>query len=97
MVPQSGFFSWLGFAGTLIKPLQLCRSVDCEFWGANRLRGKLLGVPRVRTPCLVFLFLWAIAVPTGSRPHRALSGLRFDRTEDQISGEAGQIASGLAA
>lgn len=62
MVPKSEFFSWLGFAAILMKPLQLCGSEDCEFWGAKRLRGKLLGVPRVRIPCLVFLFLWAIAV-----------------------------------
>jgi hypothetical protein len=57
MVPKSEFFSWLGFAAILMKPLQLCGSEDCEFWGAKRLRGKLLGVPRVRIPCLVFLFL----------------------------------------
>lgn len=68
--PQSWLLLLARVWGDSEEVIPAVQAEDCEFWGAKRLRGKVLGVPRAKTSCLVLYFLWVICCIH----QRALSG-----------------------
>lgn len=111
-LPKAGSFSWLEFGGDSEEVIPAVQAEDCEFWGAKRLRGKVLGVPRAKTSCLVLYFLWVICcihqralsgsslffffLSTRTGP-RTRTGLRTRLLLELQLQKAGLGASGLAA
>lgn len=71
--PQSWLLLLARVWGDSEEIIPAVQAEDCEFWGAKRLRGKVLGVPRAKTSCLVLYFLWVICCAH----QRALSDSRL--------------------